>query len=149
MEQVKQKYVVGLLLAEYPAYGDPVTVLVRKNRPEWQKGLLNGIGGKIEPGESSLDAMRREFLEETSLDIQDWTCFSQVQGEGYVLDFYFAMTDYVNLQSAKTTTDEKIEHYWVDKIPDDQMVPQLKDMMNLAMTLAWADLRIMSPIIFK
>lgn len=39
--------------------------LVRKQRPEWQKGRLNGIGGKIEPGETALDAIVREFAEET------------------------------------------------------------------------------------
>lgn len=43
--------------------------LILKNRPEWQKGKLNGIGGKIEPGETALRAMAREFKEEAGLDI--------------------------------------------------------------------------------
>lgn len=42
-------------------------LLVEKRRPEWQKGLLNGVGGKIERGESPLEAMNRETLEETGL----------------------------------------------------------------------------------
>ena len=25
-------------------------ILIRKNRPEWQAGRLNGVGGHIEPG---------------------------------------------------------------------------------------------------
>ena len=39
--------------------------LLRKNRPDWQAGKLNGIGGHIEEGEEPLNAMRREALEET------------------------------------------------------------------------------------
>ena len=39
--------------------------LIRKKRPEWQAGLLNGIGGHIEDGETPIEAQVREFLEET------------------------------------------------------------------------------------
>lgn len=44
-----------------------VLLLIKKNRPEWQKGLLNGIGGRIEKGESPEEAMKREGIEETNL----------------------------------------------------------------------------------
>lgn len=40
-------------------------LLIKKTKPEWQRGMLNGVGGSIEPGETSLDAMIREFYEET------------------------------------------------------------------------------------
>lgn len=55
--------VVGFL------FDDPVTsvVLIEKKRPEWQKGLLNGPGGKIKNGETPETAMAREFFEETNL----------------------------------------------------------------------------------
>lgn len=46
--------------------------LIRKKRPEWQAGLLNGIGGKIEPGETAHAAMVREFEEEAGLRIERW-----------------------------------------------------------------------------
>lgn len=39
--------------------------LILKNRPAWQKNRLNGVGGKIEPGETPLAAMVREWREET------------------------------------------------------------------------------------
>lgn len=42
-------------------------VLIRKTHPEWQAGKLNGIGGRIEPGEQPLQAMVREFEEETGV----------------------------------------------------------------------------------
>ena len=42
-------------------------VLIKKNRPPWQAGRLNGIGGKVEPGEAIISAMIREFEEETGV----------------------------------------------------------------------------------
>lgn len=45
-------------------------ILIKKNRPESQKGKFNGIGGKIETDiESPRQAMERECKEETGLDI--------------------------------------------------------------------------------
>lgn len=47
-------------------------VLIDKLRPAWQKGKLNGIGGKVEPEDlSPLHAMIREFKEETGVDTFD------------------------------------------------------------------------------
>jgi 8-oxo-dGTP diphosphatase len=58
--------------------------LIQKQKPEWQRGLLNGIGGKIEAGESALDAVRREFAEETgnSWPNAAFTRFAQMVGPG-------------------------------------------------------------------
>jgi len=41
-------------------------LLVRKEAPEWSLP-----GGKIDPGETQLDAARRELQEETSLELTD------------------------------------------------------------------------------
>lgn len=43
--------------------------LICKNKPKWQAGLWNGIGGKIECNESTDKAMTREFHEETGVHI--------------------------------------------------------------------------------
>ena len=66
-----QKYVLGFL---YTSDFKGVW-LILKTKPDWQKGLLNGIGGKIEDGETPMESMRREFREETGLDIIDWREF--------------------------------------------------------------------------
>lgn len=67
------KYVLGFLFD----ISDASVLLVRKNRPEWQAGLLNGIGGKIEEGEEPLAAMKREFFEETGIKDEniEWNNF--------------------------------------------------------------------------
>lgn len=57
---------------------DPFVLLIRKNRPDWQAGKLNGIGGHIEPGESPHDAMVREFREEAGSQTDGWTKFAEM-----------------------------------------------------------------------
>ncbi len=63
-----ERYVVGFAFNEN---ADSV-LLVKKRRPRWMEGLLNGIGGRIEKGEKPLDAMNRECKEETGLSQLVW-----------------------------------------------------------------------------
>jgi 8-oxo-dGTP pyrophosphatase MutT (NUDIX family) len=42
-----------------------VVALIKKARPDWMRGKLNGIGGKVEAGEDHLSGHVREFGEET------------------------------------------------------------------------------------
>lgn len=55
-------------------------VLISKLKPEWQKGKLNGVGGKIESNEKRYHAMIREFKEETGVDtnITQWELFGKM-----------------------------------------------------------------------
>lgn len=69
-------YVAGLLFGAYLSK----VMLIRKNRPDWMKGKLNGIGGHIEAGEEPLAAMRREFKEETGITIENWEKFALLVG---------------------------------------------------------------------
>lgn len=47
-------------------------LLIEKKRPAWQRGKLNGVGGRIEQNELPYHAMRREFREETGIDECGW-----------------------------------------------------------------------------
>lgn len=65
--------------------------LIRKLRPEWQAGKLNGIGGAVVRGERHAAAMSREFNEEAGLQISEdrWIRFhSERWGNGNSIDFY-------------------------------------------------------------
>ena len=87
-----------------------VVLLIRKSRPEWQAGKLNGIGGKIEPGETPLDAMVREFREETGLSTspEHWRPFLRyVPGEHGTAIHCFS-TAAVPLSEARQVTDEEV-----------------------------------------
>jgi 8-oxo-dGTP diphosphatase len=90
--------------------------LVRKLRPAWQKGKLNGIGGKVEPNELPLDAMRREFAEETGYDSLQWTHFCTlggnedqcVDGKPWAVYCYYQFTDLQLPYIVSAKTDEEI-----------------------------------------
>lgn len=82
--------------------------LVRKERPDWQAGRLNGIGGKIEAGETPAEAMVREFQEETGLATApvDWEEVVELSFPGGVVHFFRAALP--DLGRLRTTTDEQI-----------------------------------------
>lgn len=84
-------YVVGFMFAvDHHGVAHHVALL-RKARPDWQAGKLNGVGGEVEPGETIDDAMRREGFEETGLALDVWNRFMRlsVPGEAEV-HFYRA-----------------------------------------------------------
>lgn len=89
-------------------------VLIRKNRPTWQAGKLNGVGGKIEFNERAHEALVREFREECGLDTrpEQWYFVAKLMGvEFTVLVFRLESDEILN---ATSTTDEQIEVSEVD-----------------------------------
>lgn len=99
------EYVVGFLFSP----DLEKVVLIRKTHPDWQKGLLNGPGGKVEDGETPYDAMVREFKEETGQQITDFYEFFCLTGSrncGYVVHFFVARSSYFH--KAKTKGDEEV-----------------------------------------
>jgi 8-oxo-dGTP diphosphatase len=82
--------------------------MVLKNRPAWQAGRFNAIGGKIEDKEDPAQAMAREFLEETGVDTKpsDWEFLTQLEGPGFEVNFFHMYSDLVDL--ARTVESEEI-----------------------------------------
>ncbi len=80
-------------------------VLIRKNRPDWQKGLLNGVGGRIEADETPERAMAREFAEEAgeATAPRDWTLFATLSSPDAQLHFLSSLGD---PDQAATATDD-------------------------------------------
>lgn len=84
--------------------------LIRKNKPEWQKGKLNGVGGKVEVGETPVMAMAREFQEETGYSkLIFWKHFGLIfsDKDQYNVDCFSAKLN--NLSELGSPTDETIE----------------------------------------
>ena len=85
------------------------TIFIRKNRPHYLKGLLNGVEGHIEPGEDPVEAMRRELKEETGQDISEkrWSLgvVLDYEEEGYKIWVFRSSTTEDKLQQL---TDEKV-----------------------------------------
>lgn len=71
--RLKMKYVLGFVFI-----GNDKILLQLKNRGgDYLNGKLNGLGGKIEEGESAISAMAREYFEETGDNrYLDWHKFS-------------------------------------------------------------------------
>lgn len=104
-----QEYVAGFMFDE----SQTCVALVLKERPAWQEGLLNGIGGKIESGETPLEAMIREFREETTVEHPVWEQTVILEGKGFRVYFFRAFTDQVYLAE---TVDEKIHRVRLDTL---------------------------------
>lgn len=127
-------YVVGF---QFNADGTRVA-LIRKGRPEWQSGLLNGIGGHVERNESAPAAMLREFEEETGMSQRStlWREFASVRTwTGSLVAFYSSFTDAVEL--VRTVTDEEVKVFNVFSLPalKEQTVPNLMWLIPLALTM--------------
>jgi 8-oxo-dGTP diphosphatase len=92
-------------------------VLLVKNRPDWMAGCLNGVGGKVEPDETPLAAMVREFKQETGVltTEEEWMLFHYEQRlDGPKLYFYCAsMAGISGLVTSKT--DEQVYSFDLDQ----------------------------------
>lgn len=104
------RYVAGLMFSESKLN----VALVLKNRPKWQAGLFNAIGGKIEEGEDPAAAMVREFKEETGVEtnVSDWEFHLELDGEGFNVVFFKAFTDKVyDVRTVETETIHLVKSY--------------------------------------
>ena len=96
------QYVVGLA---FNALGEKV-VLMQKTHPEWQAGKLNGIGGKVEEGETPLAAMQREFQEEAGVCLTAWSHFATLQDKQAEILLYRCFDD--EALTARSLTEEPV-----------------------------------------
>lgn len=106
----KQEYVLGIALSA----DRRKILLIRKLTPEWQRGLLNGIGGKIEVGETPIQAMLREFKEETGVDttLHNWSSLGTIESDVFKVFVFCSFDDLI--YQAKTVEKEVVEVFDVD-----------------------------------
>src|SRR5437016_13458863 len=116
-----QHYACGFLFSE----DRRLVVLIRKRRPPWQAGKLNGVGGKLDGDETAADAMRREFREEAGLDVDSWQHILTLSGEDWAGHFFRA---FGAVDAARSLTDEQLEIHRVEELPPDT-IPHLSWMI--------------------
>lgn len=131
-----REYVLGFLFSKsFPSGTDNYVALISKIKPEWQYGLLNGIGGKIEENELPENAMRREFREETGLEIDDWKKFCKFTDEkGYIVHAYCSdiVSTQLGLCKLQPLTEEVPNWYAVDKLDQLPVIPNLHWLIAMA-----------------
>lgn len=127
----------------FDAKGERV-VLIRKLKPSWQAGKLNGVGGKIEDAEDRpVQAMVREFKEEAGVDTEegDWTpfhlaMFRDPTGLPSANIYFFKMFSdevYAAAQTVEKETIVKVPFEYAMCDPSDaSIVPNLRWLLPLA-----------------
>lgn len=108
-------------------------ILIRKNRPEWQKGKLNGVGGHIEQGEHPNDAMTREFQEETGLYVRKdrWERVVMMEGDKWHVTFFKCVLTNLDRHQIQTMTDEAVVEVQCDMPAG--MIPNLTWLLPLCL----------------
>lgn len=127
------KYVAGAMFNAELTH----VALIRKNRPDWQAGRLNLIGGHVEPNEMFITTMVREFWEETGVKTKrsQWRLFEIVEGETSYIKMYCTIGDPYQV---RTTTDEEVGVYHVTDFTEHftkhLQVPNLSWLITSALT---------------
>jgi len=107
--------------------------LIQKKRPAWQAGKFNGIGGHIEPNETALQAMIREFGEETNVhtELQNWDSFCLLKGKDWSVTWFRCFKDV----EATTVTDEPVYNCFVMDIVTGAVdaIPNLRWIVPMAL----------------
>lgn len=124
-----KRYVVGFMFDD-----DRQSVcMIVKNRPAWQAGLLNGVGGKIEANEPPVAAMVREFTEETGVTTRADTWVHVL-----TLRFLYAEVEFFAAASTrafdlvKTCTDETVLKIRLDDLEFLNVIENIPALLQLS-----------------
>lgn len=124
-------YVLGFMFNETC---DQV-ILIEKAKPSWQAGCLNGLGGKIEDGETSQwTAMVREYQEEAGVVTResDWKHYCDLVGEDYMV-FVFSCFSDKYFEASITNETERVYRVPVDKLSHNSLVSNVTWLIHLAL----------------
>jgi 8-oxo-dGTP diphosphatase len=127
---ILMNYVAGFMFSADKRH----VALIKKSKPDWQKGKLNGIGGKIEDNETASEAMAREFWEETGWDeeAQNWNHFLTMKGTGWSVIFFCIVGDLEQLVTQEEEPIVVIEVSSVTADRTDDMIENLPWLIPLA-----------------
>lgn len=132
MNKLQPEYVVGFAFSE----DRKRVLLIEKTKPAWMRGLLNGIGGKIEKNETAVVAMHREAIEEAKLDLQ-WRPVFLLQAA----NAHYGMPDaqiyvfsaFADIDQAVTMTEERLHILLVEDLNPAELVTNLQWIVPLCL----------------
>ncbi len=109
-----KKYTLGLIFDQSLSQ----ILLMHKTKPAFQVGKLNGLGGKIEEGETPEACIAREVREESGLNIKPaaWVRIGTTGGTNWTMEV-FAHRYLGNLSDAKSLEAEQIEWFHINQLP--------------------------------
>lgn len=109
-----QKYTLGFIFNKNLDH----VLLMHKNRPDWQAGKVNGLGGKLFDGEDSIDCIAREIKEESNLDIQKerFVYIGNLSSDTFHMDVFGAVYD-GSLADAQSMETEEVEWFQIESLP--------------------------------
>lgn len=131
------RMVVGFVFDE----GFNNVLLIQKQKPDWQRGYFNGIGGKCKQDEPPRLAIARETYEETTMDIEpaSWTHFVTLRtgskpepSPDVEVCFFFTVVERCVLTSAHSETKEQLLIILRSNLQHYKTLPNLQWMIPLA-----------------
>lgn len=108
-------YVVGFVIV-----GDSVLLQLKNRGGPHLKNKLNGVGGKLEPEETFINAMKREYFEETGDDRPiNWKLIDMLSENGATVAVYGSIVPvgYYNNHTFEST-DPNMEKLFIIPIKD-------------------------------
>jgi len=118
-------YVVGFLFTHDAEH----VILIKKNRPDWQKDKLNGVGGHVLEKETPAEAMSREFYEEAGVETkpEEWeNTVILLDKPGRYCVYFFRMFSDICFGLASTQTDESIEKIFVSDLSKNDTIQNIR-----------------------
>ena len=93
-------------------------LLLRKNNPDWQKGLYNGIGGKVELNTTPLETIIKKCQEELGANISNWIELdSEISSSGIEIVYFLTTLNEGEIKKLQSQTDERAELFSINNLP--------------------------------
>ena len=93
-------------------------LLLKKNNPDWQKGLYNGIGGKVELNTTPLETIIKKCQEELGVNISNWIELdSEISSSGIEIVYFLNTLNEGEIKKLQSQTDERAELFSINNLP--------------------------------